>query len=143
MSENNHTVRAERSGWRDLALSERHRQWGWDCPALDLDFLFLEYDRGKATAIVEYKHEKAPSLKVWHPTFRAMIDLGDRAGLPVFAVRYAGDFSWWKVHPLNPHAQRWLAESSLLSERQWVELLYRIRGHPLPENLFNTANSTV
>jgi hypothetical protein len=72
-----------------------------------------------------------------------MIDLGDRAGLPVFAVRYAGDFSWWKVHPLNSHAQRWLAESELLTERQWVELLYRIRGHPLPDNLFTTADSTV
>jgi len=47
-------VRPERTGWRDLELSKRHRQWGWDCPGIDLDFLFLEYDRGKAVAIVEY-----------------------------------------------------------------------------------------
>jgi hypothetical protein len=45
-------VKKERSGWRDLELSGRHRRWGWDCPAVDLDFLFLEYDKGKAVALV-------------------------------------------------------------------------------------------
>ena len=49
----------ERTGWRDQALSERHRAWGWDCPALDMDFVMIEYDNGKATALVEYKHEQA------------------------------------------------------------------------------------
>ena len=32
-------VRQERSGWRDMRLSERHRRWGWNCPAVDLDHL--------------------------------------------------------------------------------------------------------
>ena len=39
-------VKKERSGWRDLALSLRHKMWGWDCPAVDLDFFFLNTTRG-------------------------------------------------------------------------------------------------
>lgn len=31
-------VRKERTEWRDLSLSKRHRRWGWDCPAVDLGF---------------------------------------------------------------------------------------------------------
>jgi len=53
----------------------------------------LEYDRGKAVAIVEYKHEKAAKQYVSHPSYQAIIDLGNKAGIPVFACRYAGDFS--------------------------------------------------
>ena len=48
-------VKQERTNWRDEALSQRHRQWGWNCPGLDLDFVFLEYDKGRAVAVVEYK----------------------------------------------------------------------------------------
>lgn len=130
------SVKEERTGWRDLDLSARHRQWGWDCPAVDLDFLFLEYDRGKAVAIVEYKHERAMPQKASHPTYQAMIDLGNRAKIPVFAVRYAGDFSWWLVVPLNECAEVWLPERKHMDERQWVELLYHMRGYEMPEGLW-------
>ena len=129
-------VRSERTGWRDLGLSERHRRWGWDCPAVDLDFLFLEYDRGKATALVEYKHEAAAPQYPTHPTYQAMIDLGNRAGIPVFGVRYAGDFSWWRVTPLNALARGWVAKQELMTERAWVSLLYKIRGYELPAEVF-------
>ena len=101
-------VRPERTGWRDEALSRRHRRWGWDCPAVDLDFLFLEYDHGKASAIVEYKNEHAAPQYASHPTYQAMIDLGDRAGVPVIACRYSDDFSEWKAVPLNETAKQFL-----------------------------------
>ena len=129
-------VKQERTGWRDIALSQRHRKWGWDCPAVDLDFLFLEYDRGKAVAIVEYKHEKAAPQFASHPTYQAMIDLGTRADVPVIAVRYAADFSIWKVVPLNEKAKEWLPERKEMTEREWVTLLYNIRGYDPPDSLF-------
>lgn len=129
-------VRAERTGWRDQALSEQHRKWGWNCPAIDLDFLLLEYDSGKATAIVEYKHEEAWTVESCHPSYLALIDLGDRAGVPVFAVRYAGDFSRWWVQPLNGLAGDWVPHGQRLSKREWIELLYRIRGRSLPQDVF-------
>lgn len=125
-------VKPERTGWRDLALSDRHRQWGWDCPAVDLDFLFLEYDRGKAVAIVEYKHENARPAYPSHPTYQAMIDLGNRASIPVFGVRYAGDYSWFRVTPLNPRAREYLHERQELDEAGWVTFLYQLRGYQVP-----------
>lgn len=129
-------VKEERTGWRDAKLSDRHRRWGWNCPAVDLDFLFLEYDKGKAVAIVEYKHEKATLQWRTHPTYRAMIDLANRAKIPCFFVRYAGDFSEWIVTGLNPYAKRWVSITTRYSEQEWVTLLYRIRGHEPEPDLF-------
>ena len=136
-------VRPERTGWRDLSLSQRHRRWGWDCPAVDLDFLFLEYDNGKAVALVEYKHEQAAPQYRTHPTYQAMIDLGNRAGVPVFGVRYAGDFSWWRVCPLNAHAKTWIGQRTRMTEHEWVTLLYRVRGRDVPADLFVDAEMAV
>ena len=136
------TVKAERTGWRDLRLSERHRRWGWDCPAVDLDFLFLEYDKGKAVALVEYKHELALVQHSTHPTYQAMIDLGNRASIPVFGVRYADDFTWWRVTPLNSWAKTFCEEVGLsqsattMTEEEWVTFLYHIRGYELPDSVF-------
>lgn len=138
-----HKVRDERTGWRDSRLSARHRQWGWDCPALDLDFLLLEYDRGKAVALVEYKHENAKEQYASHPTYQALIDLGNRANLPVFAVRYADDFAWMRVVPLNDYAAKWVSERIEMTEQEWVALLYRIRGYEMPVSLFEYTSMVV
>lgn len=134
-------VAMERTGWRDMALSQRHRRWGWDCPAVDLDFLFLEYDRGKAVALVEYKHEKARTQWASHPTYQAMIDLGNRSCVPVIACRYAGDFSWFIVVPLNSDARRLLPNGrETMSEAQWVRFLYRIRGYDVPQQVIDSLD---
>lgn len=130
-------VKPERSGWRDLRLSQRHRAWGWDCPAVDLDLLFLEYDRGIPTAIVEYKHENAPPQYASSPNYQALINLGNRATLPVFAVRYTDDFEWWEVVPLNELAKGWCPARKQMTEIDWVKLLYHMRGFDPPQDLFD------
>ena len=130
-------VKQERTGWRDLTLSTRHRRWGWDCPAVDLDFLFLEYDKGRAVALVEYKHKRAMPQFATHPTYQAMIDLGNRAGIPVFACRYDDDFVDWGIVPLNAKATEFLPERSVMSEVEWVTFLYRLRGYDPPATLFD------
>lgn len=135
-----HAVKQERTGWRDLSLSQRHRRWGWDCPAVDLDFLFLEYDKGKAVALVEYKHENASPQFRTHPTYQAMIDLATRADIPCIACRYAGDFLWWRATPLNQQAKVWLPVQQQMPEREWVTLLYRIRGYDVPADLFTDGD---
>ena len=132
MDRNVPPVRGERTAWRDMALSERHRRWGWNCPAVDLDFLFLEYDRGKAVAVVEYKHERAPPQRASHPTYQALIDLADRAQVLALGVRYAGDFSWFRATPLNECARVWLPEPQTMTEFGWVRFLYRVRGYAVP-----------
>lgn len=132
-------VKREYTGWRDEGLSARHRTWGWDCPAIDIDFLMLEYDRGRAVALVEYKRETAPTQNSGHPSYRALRDLANKADLPLFACRYAKDYVWFKVVPLNDKARVVLCQSVVLSEREWVEFLYRLRGLEIPEDLFDEA----
>ncbi len=126
-------VKQERTGWRDEKLSERHRSWGWDCPAIDIDFLMVEYDEGKSLAIVEYKNENATPQKRTHASYQALIDLGNRACLPVFFVRYATDFSWWKVTALNEYAEEFVPKTIKITEKEWVEILYSLRGRKLPK----------
>lgn len=138
------TVRPERTGWRDLRLNNRHRAYGINCPALDIDLLLLEYDKSKAAALVEYKHEKAEPQYARHPTYQALIDLGNRALIPVFCARYANDFSWYKAVPLNPCAKVWLSEITTMTEKEWVILLYKIRGYDSPtEVLKNLGGRTL
>ena len=112
------------------------QEMGWDCPAVDLDFLFLEYDHGNPIAIVEYKNEHARPQRASHPTYQAMIKLGTRAGVPVIAARYASDFSWWKIVALNRLAQKWIPKRVQVTQKEWVELLYKLRGYEMPKKLF-------
>jgi hypothetical protein len=137
------SVRQERTGWRDERLSLRHRQWGWDCPGIDLDFLFLEYDRGKAVAIVEYKNEHASPQKASHPSYQAIIDLGNRAGIPVFACRYADDFSWWRIIPLNAIAKEKLPERADMTEAEWIDFLYALRGQKCPQSVIEGLSTDI
>lgn len=122
----------ERTGGGKVRLSKWHRAWGWDCPALGIQRLMLEYDRGKAAALVEYRHERTPRLRLSHPSVRAIGDLADRAGIPAFIVRYADDFSWWYPTPLNVRGRALFPKRRHLTEEEWVELLYRCRGRGLP-----------
>lgn len=124
-------VRDERSDWRDKDLSRRHRRWGWNCPAMDIDF--LEFHGGEPVALIECKHECAPVWDLDGKSARAFIRLAERAGLPAFYVIRAGDFSWWLVRALNDLARESLgATERRLTEPQFISLLYALRGLTLP-----------
>lgn len=132
----------ERSGWRDEALSLRHREWGYDCPAVDIDFLLIEYDRSEPKALVEYKNQHAQPIYVKkNPSILAMIELANRARIPALLVRYADDFSWWKVAPLNEFARQYVASpQQYLDEIQFVTMLYKIRGRQIPQSVIDHIN---
>ena len=136
-------VREERSGWRDEALSLRHREWGWDCPALDVDFLLIEYDYGHPVALVEYKHEDAAPQVVTHPSYRALIELADRASLPLFVVRYAEGFAWFRVVPLNEQAKECLSDRITWSEKEYVSFLYGLRGRHIPSEIAESLSEGI
>lgn len=128
-------VRPERTYWRDEGLSQRHRKWGWDCPMLDIDFLVLEYDSGKASAIIEYKNEHAEPQYASHPSYQAIIDLGNRAELPVIACRYSDDYRKYKAVALNEYARKYLPNREEFDEPGWVSLLYKIRGREISDDV--------
>lgn len=121
-------------GIRDQRISERHRAWGVNVPCADLDLLLLEFDGGRAVALIEYKHERGAHLDDRSAGGRALIDLGQRAGLPVYSVRYADDFAWLEVKPLNSRAALLLQGAPLnlnakrFSEADYIVWLHRLRG---------------
>ena len=117
----------ERTGWRDQRISARHRTWGYDCPAIDIDFLLLEYTKGAPVALVEYKHEKAKLQDSSHPSYRAIATLGASANVPFFGVRYLDDFSNYTVTPLNKVALRYIDRAVVMSECQYVDFLRKLR----------------
>lgn len=137
----------ERSGWRDQALSERHREWGTNCPCVDVDFLLCEYDGGEPVALISYKklrddhghegfHDENKSNK------KSLSLLSTRAGIPCWECWYTIKTnpygkplpSGFKLVPLNDVASK-LDAGSHFSERQFVRFLYRIRNRLCPPDV--------
>lgn len=128
--------RVERSGWRDQAISERHGKWGFNCPAVDLDFVMLEYNHGKPAALVEYKHKNAKQVDPSHATYRALKDLADnyKAGpLPCFVAVYDPEDWSFIVTPLNGAAREHYEHcvGQKLSEQRFVRSLHLLRADVL------------
>jgi hypothetical protein len=121
----------ERSGFRDLGFSKRHRLYGRDCPATNIDF--LEYDEGQSVAVIEAKRERE---RFDEPNKKAIIDLSNRASLPAFKVVHADDFSIFTVSSLNPIARRFLkSKPGTMQESEFIRFLYAIRGRDVPEEI--------
>lgn len=136
------TVKGERTGWRDMAISQRHRMWGFNCPAADIDFLLIEYSAGKAKALIEYKHEGArinfeeDNVGMHPKSYSALCDLANRANLPFFIIRYAENFRFWQVIPYNSYAKVWLAKEEVMTEKEYVTFLYKLRGSEIPREIY-------
>ncbi|NBT20517.1 MAG: hypothetical protein EBT00_17365 [Proteobacteria bacterium] len=132
----------ERHFKRDAILSAKHRTWGFNVPAVDIDFLMIEYDQSVAKALVEYRHING-AVRV-DASVKAIIDLADRAGLPFFIVQYyyaTDDGTRWKEATVDTPAffrittMNKLAEQAYfswgdewMSEQQYREWLHEIRG---------------
>jgi hypothetical protein len=119
----------ERSGWRDEAISRRHRDWGFNCPAVDLDFLVVEYNLALPVALVEYKHHRARMPNLDHPSYQALLALADGFSpvLPFLIVFYWPETWAFRVHPVNDEARLTYHDAVGLSERRYVESLYHLR----------------
>lgn len=141
-------VRPERTGWRDPEISLRHREWGFDCPAVDLDFLVVEYNIGKPVALIEYKHHFARVPDTRHPTYRALADLADNYGgnggaLPFLLVFYWPEVWAFQVQPMNKVARDCFHAPVLhLTEREYVQRLYQLRGRTLSAHLKDKLNAS-
>ncbi|MCH9730664.1 MAG: hypothetical protein K0U84_13490 [Actinomycetia bacterium] len=124
--------RTERTGWRDEELSLRHGCWGFNCPAVDLDFVMMEYNHGKPCALVEYKHRNARAADPGHATYRALVDLANNyspGALPCFIARYDPEDWSFVVTPLNEKAQAHYShcENERLTEQRFVRSLILLR----------------
>lgn len=137
-------TRQERTGWRDETISRRHRIWGFNCPAVDLDFLVAEYNLGKPVALIEYKHHCARAPNLHHATYRALSDLADNyapASLPFLVAFYWPEIWAFKVTPVNNAAKQHFQDGQTLSERDFVVALYRLRRLTLARELEGELNT--
>lgn len=125
----------ERTGWRDEAISRRHRAWGFNCPCVDLDFLVIEYNRALPVAVVEYKHHQAIEPDLGHPTYGAINELCCIANIPFIVARYWKDPWAFRITPVNSAARRVYPANVELTERRFVASLYYIRGLALERNV--------
>jgi hypothetical protein len=117
-------------------LAAWRKRWGLGHGAIDLDLVFVEYDREDIVAVVSYQHEHASKGRGWKSSFHAFINLTNRADVPFFSVTFADDFSRWHVGPENGPALRYLPHADCMTPYEWVHLLYRLRGIELPKELF-------
>jgi hypothetical protein len=133
----------ERSGWRDEAISRRHRMWGFNCPAVDLDFLVIEYHLGLPVGLIEYKHFKAQEPELLHPTYRALAALANdyKDPLPFLLSFYWPDIWAFRVTPVNDIARSHFYSGEIVSELEYVRRLYRMRSLVLTENLMKHLNN--
>ena len=127
---------SERTGWRDQEISRRHRDWGMNCPAVDLDFVLLEFNHGVPVAVVDYKHcakaNPLEGLNEW--AIKAMSELYNRHGenLPFFVARYWPGSWAFKVLPMNDPARELLPDEWIsMTEQRWVTGLHHIRKQTL------------
>jgi len=128
-------VRRERSGWRDLWLNERHRQWGFNCPAVDID-LFLEYYDGTPAGIIEYKDINAAQINMDtkpNKSIKALRILCNNSKIPFIVCRYRKEDLKFRAVPFNSYAREVLPENKTFSETEWVKFLYRLRGYECPQ----------
>lgn len=134
------TSRKERTGWRDEEISSRHRMWGFNCPARDVDFLMVESDNRKAVAIIDYKHISARDEEVHSREHEPVIWLADGRNIPFFVVTYDPVPWWFTVYAKNGSAEqfvdKWCNKNypdqtgriPFLTEYDYVKMLYDIRG---------------
>jgi len=122
-------VSKERTGWRCEKISRRHRTWGYNCPAVDLDFVVAEYNHEIPVALVEYKdvHAREPNLD--DPTYKALAALADgyKNPLPFLIAFYNPDDWWFRVIPVNEAAKFYYEGRTLLTEQRFVKSLYYMR----------------
>lgn len=128
---NDDGVRAERTGQRCPKISERHRHWGFNCPAVDIDFLMVEYDHGRPVAIVEYKEINWNPSNTSNMTYKAIRELAGE--LPFLVAVYDPNDWVFIVYPMNDAAERHYGDWAKIriSEKDFVESLYAFRKSEL------------
>ena len=123
----------EAKEWRDEWISERHRTWGYQLPATDIDFMLLEYSGSKPIALIEYKTVGSMKYVGIDKVMRGhapVSNLADMANLPSFIVAYdIQSIKFW-VFATNNHAELELLGDNYeaISESKFVSFLKRLRG---------------
>lgn len=128
----------ERTNWRDENISKRHRCWGVQCPANDIDFVLIERKYNNPVALTEYKNEHCNRVNLNDGSIIALSKLGTMAGIPCFLIIYKDNFSAFAVCPINDMAKNMLqltgSKYIAMTERDYVGFMYKIRNDTMDWN---------
>lgn len=128
----------ERTGWRDQEISERHRRWGFNCPAVDVDFLLIEYDQGTPVAIIDYKLGLERNISPMAANHRAQQSLYVRENhhyipVPHYIVTYESQPQWrFRIRAVGAYALIYMKQAGgtelhTCTEAEYVAWLYEMR----------------
>lgn len=121
----------------DADVMARHRQWGVNVPAVDVDGVLVEYDMGVPCALIELKHEQAKPVRVSDPNIVALTTLASARSyeIPMYVTRFRRDPWEFSVSPFNPSAERFLQGSRRFDERGYVHFLHAVRGRQASDEM--------
>jgi hypothetical protein len=120
-------------------ISVRHREWGRNVPAVDLDMVAVEYDMATPVAVIDYKYGLGTVVNMGHASMRALGRFHSPAGppLPAFVARYAVDPWQFALEPLNTAGAQLLhahgiEPRTVLEEDTFITFIYSLRGRQAP-----------
>lgn len=123
-------------------ISIRHREYGYDVPAVDLDLLLVEYDHALPVAVIDFKFGLGTVVNLRHASMRALGQLHSPAGeaLPTFVVRYHDDPWRFAFEAVNSQAIKTMTRLNIeprkvLTEPQFVQVMYQLRGRDVPTSV--------
>jgi hypothetical protein len=135
-------ARRERSGWRDLGWSLRQRCYGYDAPHCDGDSIVYENRKPLAMFedVSEYGRLKSPKDD---PNIAALNRLanGQRGDIPFFGRRYATDYSWISLHPINKAASSFTPSPAVGFGNRMSELNYVIWRYMIANRRITTKDA--
>lgn len=106
-------------------ISKRHRDFGWDVPVVDLDFIAFN-QAGNPKMLVEYKdcHSKFElKTKLNHPTLLTLSSFSNKAKIPFYLVVYKKQTTGllFTVHPINLLAKQMYPKVLSYSENEYFD----------------------
>jgi hypothetical protein len=126
-------VRLERSGWRDEEFEQWHARNLFRLPAGVGTLFFLEYDKSLPVALVDYVPKVYSKSNLNNLKYKAIINMCDKAGIFFFNAEFSEDLTTWTIGPCNDKAKVCLSSKTEMKEKEWVDLLYKIRGRNMSE----------
>lgn len=140
----------ERLGKRNLHYNIRHRDYG-DLSAMDVDF--MEYKDGKPVGLFETKFGLIRNIDLNAESFDALCELAadrypvfctvyypmckdhqllgvEREGVPLAHIQFV-------IIPVNEKARRLIPSRKRMSEKEYVQFLYDLRGEAVPTEIEN------
>ena len=116
--------------WPGEIISHRHRDWGWDCPAVDIDFFVS--NNFAITGIIEYKNIRTfttPSKFKLHPTGKALANLATKGknDVPLLFVYYNNELNSFKIYPLTLNCKQHKEYFGInLDKKEYFEFLNKL-----------------